>query len=699
MTDGALSEHSARRRAFAFWAGLAIIVLLALLPRSIYPVSRPMQWYGRSVRFWDALLTGDLSGTYQQYHPGVTTMWIAGLGLRIHAVTQGWSANELAVPPLTPDGIRDYPIEAGVTALSFVIAACVGLTYVLLTRMQSWSVAFIAGCLLALDPFYIGLSKVLHVDALLASFMLISVLFLICHLQQKSRSCLIFSGVFAGLAFLSKSPSVLLLPFTVLATLMSSFAALRNNRNHTARDSFRGKLWGPRLRTVTCTLGIWGITAGLVFILLWPAMWSSPVRVVSDVVDGVLFGVETAHDSNFFAGQVSNDDPGWLFYVATLAWHTTLITLSASGVAMLFLLWRRRRGEDNRLEWWLLIYAASFFVLMALSEKKGARYLLPAFLALDVVAAWGLVQAVNAMGRWDRLRRFPWAPTLVVATALLVQGVSVLRHHPYYGAHHNLLLGGSRVAQHILPLGDQGEGIDLAARYLNSYPAADLRFANVQQRFIEMFERNFAGHTQGVDQPNADYWVFAVNPVQREMNINDWKETWDVCQETEPLWSVSFDGIPYVWICRPYPHTPEAFTIERQLDVELGDHIRLLGYQLSSSRLSEHDALTATLFWQSDGRLTGDYHVFVHLLDSDGQLAAQHDSVPVEGRRPTWNWRDTEIIQDEHVLITNLSPGTYELSVGMYDLITGERLPAISPSGERLPEDRIILEEIRVTTP
>ncbi len=135
-----------------------------------------------------------------------------------------------------------------------------------------------------------------------------------------------------------------------------------------------------------------------------------------------------------------------------------------------------------------------------------------------------------------------------------------------------------------------------------------------------------------------------------------------------------------------------------RLDVRQGDHVRLRGYRLSSGELMAGDTLTVTLLWQSDSRLSGGYHVFVHLLDAEGQLAAQHDGVPVEGERPTWSWWDGEVIQDEHLLVTDrdLPAGAYTLSVGMYDLSTGARLPAVGPAGARLINDSIPLQEIQV---
>ena len=700
VLNSTLSVRRWREKKVAFWAGLVFVFLLALIPRSIEPVSRPMQWYDRSVRFWDALLAGDLNGTYQQYHPGVTTMWIAGLGLRTYAATHGWSGNELSHPPLTPEGVRDYPIEAGVAALSLAIAICISLAYVLLARLINWPVAFSGGCLLALDPFYIAQSKVLHVDALLASLMLVSMLFLIGHLQQRKRSYLVLSGVFAGLAFLTKSPSGLLLPYALSALLLFSFSRPWTARNHVPGDP-KIPQWCQRLRSTSCTLVAWGVIAGLVFVLLWPAMWRAPLKVLSEVVQAALFRVETPHKANFFAGHVIDNDPGLLYYAATLAWKTTLITLPAICVAIYSLLWQRKRGEDNRPVWWMLIYAGGFFLAMTLAAKKGLRYLLPTFLALDVLAAWGLVQVAKAIGQWGWWRRLVWVPAAIVVSALVVQASTVLKHHPYYGTHHNLLMGGSRVAQHILPMSDQGEGLDLAARFLNSYPGAERMTAGLQQQGFQQFRRNFVGHTQHIAHSDTDFWVFAINSNQREYNIDLWGKTWETCQQTEPLWSISFDGVPYVWIYRAYPHDPEAFAIEHRLDVHLGDHIRLLGYRLNSSDLSAGDPLTVTLFWQSDGRLTEDYHVFVHLLNTEGLLVAQHDGVPVQGEQATWNWRDGEVLQDDHTLVTgvDLPGGAYVLSVGMYDFLTSARLPALSPAGERLLEDCVFLEDIQVTLP
>ena len=345
---------------------------------------------------------------------------------------------------------------------------------------------------------------------------------------------------------------------------------------------------------------------------------------------------------------------------------------------------------------WVLAYACAFVVLMSLAARKEQRYLAPVFLALDVLAARGLVEAAAAIGRCSRLQKPAVASAAFLCAGLVVHAGAVLRHTPHYGTHYNLLLGGSRVAQHVLPLGDQGEGLELAARFLNHQAKADEMTVAVHRGSL-VFRRNFEGATAPIDAPNVDYWVFQINAVQRELAIDRWGDIWDALQRTEPLWSVTFDGVPYVWVYRAYPHTLDSFDIEHQLDVRLGDHIELVGYRLDSDEVSSGDTLAVTLYWQSDGRLTGDNHVFVHLLGSDGSLAAQHDGVPYEGTRATWTWRDAEIVPDEHTLPTSALPtGTYRLSVGMYDYSTKDRLPAVSADSGRLTDDSVPLAEIRL---
>jgi hypothetical protein len=86
--------------------------------------------------------------------------------------------------------------------------------------------------------------------------------------------------------------------------------------------------------------------------------------------------------------------------------------------------------------------------------------------------------------------------------------------------------------------------------------------------------------------------------------------------------------------------------------------------------------LRVTLYWQAVAAAPVDYTVFVHLLDGQGRLIAQHDGLPALGTWPTTRWAEGQVIVDEHDLsLLGVEPGAEaRLAVGLYDLNTMQRL-------------------------
>jgi hypothetical protein len=114
----------------------------------------------------------------------------------------------------------------------------------------------------------------------------------------------------------------------------------------------------------------------------------------------------------------------------------------------------------------------------------------------------------------------------------------------------------------------------------------------------------------------------------------------------------------------------------RDVNVELGAGVRLLGYDLFAEPLPGGGRLRVQLYWQGQAELARSYTVFVQLLDPAGVLVAQHDGLPAEGAASTTSWVAGEVITDRHLVEFGvLAPGVYRLVVGMYDSETGERLP------------------------
>ena len=133
------------------------------------------------------------------------------------------------------------------------------------------------------------------------------------------------------------------------------------------------------------------------------------------------------------------------------------------------------------------------------------------------------------------------------------------------------------------------------------------------------------------------------------------------------------------------------------LPASFGDQIDLLGYTLSDHTLVPGQSLDLTLFWSPRGRPTQDYTVFLHLLDSLGQLRGQADSPPDSGRYPTSVWDADEFIADLHTLsiAPDLPAGEYTVAIGLYDPQTGQRLPIIDQNG-KVTGDLVIISGLVV---
>jgi hypothetical protein len=125
----------------------------------------------------------------------------------------------------------------------------------------------------------------------------------------------------------------------------------------------------------------------------------------------------------------------------------------------------------------------------------------------------------------------------------------------------------------------------------------------------------------------------------------------------------------------------------RTTDVAFGDRIALLGYDYEI----REGLLELTLYWQAELALDENWTVFVHLADSSGEIVAQHDSQPREGRYPTSVWDQGEVVDDRHELplAAGLRIGDYQVLVGLYSVETGERLSVSdsqgNPMGDSVP--------------
>jgi 4-amino-4-deoxy-L-arabinose transferase-like glycosyltransferase len=675
-----------------------ILFLLAFLPRAIQPVSRPLVWYLRSARFIEAVLSGDWANTVYSEHPGVTLMWPAGIGLKLYWVVSGITPAAQMVPP-DFEPIRFFgpvpraEIAAAIIPLTVIIALGVVAAYWMLRNLLDEATSAVAGLLLSTSPYYLAHSKVLHLEAMLATLMLLSALALLVYRRSQHRRWLLLSGVLGGLALLVKVPALFLLPFAGLVLLVDLACNMQAKRLDVRQV----------IDVLLLPLLVWCVAAVLVYVVVWPAMWVQPPRALAAVVWGLSRHAALAHDSpTLFLGQITREDPGPVFYMVSLLFRTSevelvfLVVAAVIGIARLRL--RRSTCKESRVDLLLLLcFAVLFVAQMSMGAKKITRYILPSLLVLDVLAAAGLVGWARSLaGERRRLG------VVMMLLPVLIQAAVSLARHPNYGTVLNWLAGGPPAAGRAILIGEEGEGYTELARHLNTLP--DVEDLTVVAQLRHVFSQTFRGTTvemderQGVSCDAADYLVFHRNYTARDYKIDQWGRLWERYAARTPEREVQFDGVPYAWL---YPRLSPGIGPERPQLRVLGERFRSLGYDLRVTKPGPGERVPLVLYWQATSPVTDDLSIFLHLTNDAGELIWQDDGAADHGSRPTWSWGPGDTIVDPHtvVLPSHLPEGEYALVAGIYDWKTGERLPVYRPDGKRVTGDQISLATLAVRRP
>ncbi|RME33102.1 MAG: hypothetical protein D6793_10195 [Thermoflexia bacterium] len=130
------------------------------------------------------------------------------------------------------------------------------------------------------------------------------------------------------------------------------------------------------------------------------------------------------------------------------------------------------------------------------------------------------------------------------------------------------------------------------------------------------------------------------------------------------------------------PLSPDQVSVPNPTTIQFGDWFLLRGYQVK-----QHPGrVTVILYWEALQQPNFDYSAFVHLMDGE-TLIGQRDHPPGSDRsRPPSTWQPGELVIDAHAVRIPLNfSGELEIRVGVYNWLTGERLPRIrdgQPTGD-----------------
>ena len=543
---------------------LFLTAAIIFFPRSVNPVDyvtadEPL-YLRESANFYYLLKEGRFDETDLIVHPGVPSLWAGALGFN-------FMFSEYLEDPRTEFPMADLNfrkvLENGGTNRKYMLA--VGRLFSISLETGLLMVAFYLGqkvfgvwpslfitLLISFDPFYFANSRILQPDGILSTAIYLSLIACLNYLYTRNKLALLISGISASLAILSKVPGIILLPL-IAGVLFASWWWKKFGQNRTKKELIR--LIGDYL--------IWFVVVIVVIFALWPVMWGQPWKAISELI---AFTAEASGEVNspmFFNGTVLPEGEFGLdfayFYPLSFLWRTTPVVLIGLllGIFSLFLkskpsdFWRDHGFSTLA----FLISALVMIFFFTLSAKKFDRYILPAMVYIDVVAALGYLAFLSTFDFKWRLR-FPKSLGFSFAMLVVVgiQAGMIVQAYPYYHSYYNPLLGGLEKAQHVMQIG-WGEGLNEAAEYLNQLPA-NTKHLNVRSWYSAAFDFHsdivsqeipISGPIDNVllsEFMGADYWVIYLCQRQRLSS----QRLLDFLEDKTPEHIVTIRGVEYVWI-------------------------------------------------------------------------------------------------------------------------------------------------------
>ncbi len=620
-----------------------------------------------------------------------------------------------------------YFTRAKLLSLGLGLAVLIAV-FVLTARLANADVALLATLLVAVGERFLHASSQVMVETLLTLLFFLTWYFVVSQTSEVSENFgslpWTVAGLCAGLAYLAKGTGQLLLIAVVLTAVIT----------HRRRALTHRPLWAFVLAyfAVASVLLVYNARVyGNPFYnintahVMWLDTWEE-VRVadksalptaltylrthsLGDVVRrewhglGVVWGDVVAALAPLRAGALKRFLDSW--------WGVLAVAVALGGVA----LHRRRRpavgqvGNFSRekLTFTLTLFALSYGLFAWYAQvASGPRFWLP---VVPIIAVF-LAEMAYSLGRDVPLpaRLKPWAYGAVYAGLgawLLALGAAYVPHlldDPFASDR-------ARNADVDAVLGWLAEGVAPGtvviygpSHSLPTWKYSDrLAFAEIPSDLAGWDGLQAYLHQRGARWLILDSQML----VRRDTMLGGHFGTYggQIYFKTPPAgWALAY----------PYRGVPCDQCIFKLLDVEpiqhplsiaLGDHIRLLGYDLDAgthntqhaTRDTQH-AIRLTLYWQATDEITADYTVFTHLLGPGGRVRGQTDSQPIRGLWPTSRWLPGQTVADRYelTLAADAPPGDYRLEVGMYLLETMERLPV---AGDTSGQNAVVLGTITVT--
>lgn len=243
---------------------LAINLFLGLTRLKNYSaVDEPYWTYQRTPKFWDAVLGGKWSKTDINDKPGITVAILSGAGFfKIDPMPY----KELREKVKTPEQLEKINLinfSFRLPVFLFTLALLT-LFYWLLRKLFDETIALLGFLFISLSPILLGISLIINPDSLMWLFAPISILAYFVFQKNQKKSYLILTGIFVGLALLTKYvANILYVFFFILPFLEYIFSKEKPEIVPYLKKSAKDYLIIAAISMAT-------------FFVLYPAVWVDP---------------------------------------------------------------------------------------------------------------------------------------------------------------------------------------------------------------------------------------------------------------------------------------------------------------------------------------------------------------------------------------------------------------------------------------
>ena len=451
-------------------------------------------WHYRSEQFIVGIKNKQFEKTYQHYHPGVTLMWIAGTAVEVYKKVSGVTAYDISNFP-------NFDLVSKISIISVQFLLTLLLIY-LLSKIIGFKKSILTVSLFTFEPFFIGNSRLYHMDILLTLLLLNSILLAYLNMKNPGFWKSILTGFFLALSFLTKSLAIGALFFVVFYTIFYL--------SHTDKKD-----------KIFSTVAFIVLSFVIFVFALFPALWVKPVYFLSDIFKEVArVGVRKGHEQ-LVMGEYT-ERAGILFYPLVILLKTSPFLILGVILCVYFFVKSFHNLKKKFRDGWefvfdfnsfLFVFYLGYFLGMSFFAKKIDRYMLIVFPFLSYCAVIGYKKF------YQNLKSFSGKIVFRILLFLLIVffvGFPVINLYPYYFTYTSPLFGTSENANKIIGQKPFGVGIPklkevILERYSDKYGGEPKLgfYDSIPMKTIYPNSKVFDVRTYGPS--NYDLLILAIN--------------------------------------------------------------------------------------------------------------------------------------------------------------------------------------------